>query len=106
MFSLQGGNVTFMYNFSSNNLVGFGFDTSINLGGATFAGGQVFKLKKISLPSISAYYTITNIYNHSVAASKVNVINNSILFTQDSNNVIMCYNLSGNYPLNVSPVLY
>jgi hypothetical protein len=58
------------------------------------------------MSGILAYYIRANIYNHSVATKKAIVINNSILFTQDINNVIMSYNLVGNYPLGVSPLLY
>jgi hypothetical protein len=106
MVSLQSGGIVLVYDFSSNPIINYGFDSSYLLGGGIFSNGQVYKLVKGTMSGKVAYYIMTNIYNHSVAANKVKLINNSILFTQDSNNVIMSYNLTGNYALNVSPLLY
>lgn len=94
-----------MHNFSAN-IVDFGFDSSSSIGAAIFSDGQVYSLKKVTFLGIVAYYNIANIYNHSVAALKAFVIDNSILFTQDANNVIKSYDLVGDYALDVSPVLY
>jgi hypothetical protein len=106
MVSLQSGSIVLIYDFTSNPFINYAFDTSYLLGGAIFSNGEVYKLVKSVSLGKQAYYSITNIYNHSIAANKVKVINNAILFTQDSNNVIMSYNLTGNYSLSVSPLLY